>query len=280
MEQYFDLGAGVVRLSAEDEIIDLSTGTLMSFSVPPTDADLHLTMSLAPELPVPEGEPVFDSPERRVYRQGETVLSFLGDRNDPYMRIARRGDHSHAQILRSAIRVPIFPKLILRAVEIEHLAAQAGALLLHSSFISYRGKGILFTAPSETGKSTQAELWRQHRGAQILNGDRSIVRMENGTFFARGVPFCGTSRICGPARVPLQAIVVLSQAPENTIRPLYGIRAFRAIWEGCSLHTWNAEETARSAQTLSELLERVPVYHLACTPDIRAVQTLEQQLES
>ena len=36
-------------------------------------------------------------------------------------------------------------------------------LLFHASYIFHAGRGLLFTAPSGTGKSTQAGLWRAHR---------------------------------------------------------------------------------------------------------------------
>ncbi|WP_370839368.1 hypothetical protein [Intestinibacter bartlettii] len=35
-----------------------------------------------------------------------------------------------------------------------------------------KDKGILFSAPSGTGKSTQADLWEKYENAEIINGDR------------------------------------------------------------------------------------------------------------
>lgn len=41
---------------------------------------------------------------------------------------------------------------------LEHLLNMHHGFILHSSFIRWKGKGIVFTAPSGTGKSTQADL--------------------------------------------------------------------------------------------------------------------------
>ena len=38
---------------------------------------------------------------------------------------------------------------------------QRSAVILHASYIDWDGSAILFTGPSGTGKSTQAELWEQ-----------------------------------------------------------------------------------------------------------------------
>ena len=56
---------------------------------------------------------------------------------------------------------------------LETLLLKYDGLLLHSSFIRWRGEGILFSAPSGTGKSTQADLWVKYEDAEILNGDRA-----------------------------------------------------------------------------------------------------------
>ena len=94
----------------------------------------------------------------------------------------------------------------------------------------------------------------------------------------RGVPFSGSSGICENVTLPLQAIVCLSQARETTIAPLTGIRAFRNIWEGCSVNLWNSVDVANATQTLLEIIRQVPVYQLSCTPDESAVLALEEKI--
>jgi hypothetical protein len=77
--------------------------------------------------------------------------------------------------------------------------------------------------------------------------------------------------------MPLAAVVCLSQAPENRITRLRGVRAFRPLWEGCSLDLWNQADIALGTQAVVDTVSTVPVFHLACTPDEQAVQTLEKE---
>ena len=60
-------------------------------------------------------------------------------------------------------------------------------VLLHASVIEYAGGAVLFSAPSGTGKSTQAALWARHRGAHIRNGDKAGVRVLPDSVRAYGV---------------------------------------------------------------------------------------------
>ena len=113
----------------------------------------------------------------------------------------------------------------------------------------------------------------------MLNGDRvAVFADDSGIPQVRGIPFAGSSGVCKNTAMPLTVIVCLSQAPETTISPLTGFRVFRSIWEGCSTVAMEREDAQRCVQTVMQVLEKIPVYHLACTPDESAVLALEQVL--
>jgi hypothetical protein len=196
-----------------------------------------------------------------------------------YQQIYRKGDHSRILVLRQAVLDRIRSKIVLRSMELEHQLSQRAGFLLHASVIEWKGRAILFTAPSGTGKSTQAELWRRLNGAQIINGDRCAVTVEEDRVIAWGIPFCGTSGIYRNVSLPLGAIVYLSQASESSVQKLTGFLAFRCIWEGCSVNVWNQEDVGSSTQAVLDTVQRVPILHLACTPDKTAVDVLLRALE-
>ena len=77
---------------------------------------------------------------------------------------------------------------------------------LHASVINWKDKGILFSAPSGTGKSTQADLWKKYEGAEVINGDRALIRKEKGDFTVYGYPYAGTSKIYTNFSAPIKAI--------------------------------------------------------------------------
>jgi hypothetical protein len=95
---------------------------------------------------------------------------------------------------------------------------------------------------------------------------------------AYGIPYCGTSGICRDAKLPVAAIVCLSQAPQDRVEPLMGMRAFRNLWEGCSVNLWDREDVELCTKGVMEVIRQVPVVHLACTPEKSAVETLEAYL--
>ena len=169
---------------------------------------------------------------------------------------------------------------LLDASELELLLSQLGVFSLHSSLVRRaEGDAILFTAPSGTGKSTQADLWAEHAGADILNGDRSMLRRVDGVWTAFGSPFAGSSSIFRNESASVRALVVLRQAPENTIRRLPLAEAFRLIYSESVLPRWHTDAHQRVISLVTEIVSEVPVYLLACTPDERAVTLLRQTLE-
>ena len=169
---------------------------------------------------------------------------------------------------------------LLDASELELLLTKLGIFSLHSSLVRRReGDAILFTAPSGTGKSTQAGLWEQFAGAETLNGDRSMIRRVDGVWTAFGSPFAGTSGIYRNEHAPIRALIVLRQAPENTIRRLSLAEAFRAIYSESVLPRWHQDAHQRVNSLVTEIVSEVPVYLLACTPDERPVTLLRNTLE-
>ncbi len=278
MEAWFDIGGCVVHVAAQDGVLEYNGSNLNSFCTQGSSWDHDLNIKIVDDLPEPKGELVFQSAERRVFAWNGHVLTFLYGTDGPYMTMDRVNNRTEVMASSAAMGGVIHSKSILRAMEVEHLMVETGALLFHSSFVSRNGQAILFTAPSGVGKSTQAELWRRYRGAGIVNGDRSVIRQTSEGFLACGIPFCGSSNICEPGRLPLSAIVVLSQAKENRIQRLRGVPAFRVLWEGCSIHNWSRRDVERGTRLVSDLIRQVPVYHLACTPDEGAVAALESAL--
>lgn len=169
---------------------------------------------------------------------------------------------------------------LLSVSDLELMFTALDAFSLHSSLVRRaQGDALLFTAPSGTGKSTQAGLWEQFAGADTLNGDRSILRRVDGVWTAFGSPFAGTSGIYRNEHAPVRALIVLRQAPENTIRRLSLAEAFRAIYSESVLPRWNTGAHQHVIALVTAIVAEVPVYQLACTPDERAVALLRNTLE-
>ena len=249
-----------------------------------TDDDLALLIDCraVPEVPEPDGEPRLCETERQVWQKGPIVtrcqMIYAGA--SPYARLdydLARPEKAVLTVRDADWRWATDYRRLWSTLSLPQLLLPFRTLIFHASSIGWQGTGILFTAPSGTGKSTQAELWRVHRGAEVLNGDKAGVRLD-GIPMAHGVPFSGTSGICRNVSLPLKAVVVLSQAPENTIRRLPPSQAVAALCPNVFVDSVVREEWQMALNLLLDLTASVPVYALACTPDERAVETLERAM--
>lgn len=162
---------------------------------------------------------------------------------------------------------------------LERQMIQEGALLLHSAYICRNGKAILFSAPSETGKSTQAALWEKYRKTRTINGDRALLIPDADGWRAYGWPVCGSSEICWNEAYPIEAIVMLRQAKTNEIRLLKGTDLIPKLRPQITINTWNLEFYMKALDFMGQLIQKVPVYELGCDMSEGAVRCLEQVLE-
>lgn len=151
-------------------------------------------------------------------------------------------------------------------------------LILHASVIRRKNHVILFSAPSGTGKSTQAELWRQNADAEILNGDRVLIRCDGDELLACGLPFAGTSAICKDFSHPIRAIVVLRQGTENRAEAMQPMEAMKCLLSQISLQRWNQRDLEAAIRLTERLIAELPIYRFSCLPEKSAVEYLQQVL--
>lgn len=158
-------------------------------------------------------------------------------------------------------------------------AVQRHMIQLHSSLIATPDNhGIMFLGPSGIGKTTQAELWNKYRDALIINGDIVFVQETPEGFLGWGTPWHGSSPYCENTSVPLKAMVVLKQAPENSIRELTGFEKVSEVSNSVFYPQWLENGMELCLETLDHLLTNIPVYQLSCRPDEDAVRLTEQAI--
>ena len=282
MERFYEIAGVRFRVSGPKHEMYADDGILSLYRAEPGSWGHSFQCTYCDTVPEPEGELVFSDPALMVYQNRNIYLTYFGSASksldQAYMVVRREDDRSDVRVKRNPHVAAISPKTVLKAMEMEHQLTVHSTLLFHSAFIEYQGRAILFTAPSGIGKSTQARLWCEHRGAKLINGDRSAVKVTAEGVLACGVPFAGSSDVRQNVTLPLAAIVYIAQAPRTEVFRLTGVRAFKRIWEGCSLQLWNREDVERASQTAMDVAKQVPVYYFPCTPDESAVQILQEQL--
>lgn len=165
---------------------------------------------------------------------------------------------------------------IFNALAFEKVLINHNAIVLHCSYIIDNNEAILFTAPSGTGKSTQAELWKQYRNATIVNGDRAIIKKINNVYYAMGMPICGSSDTCLNISVPIKAIVYLGQSSTNIINLIDEKNMIKRLVSETTINFFNTDFLNQALEIIQDLAKNVNMYELLCTKDENAVKCLEE----
>lgn len=233
------------------------------------------------KIPLPDGEIIVRRPELTAYQTstGESRLIGIKGQNSFYA-CYEEISNQQAEVFLSVKEISelhidsIFTSLFA----LERHMIKNDSLILHCAYMVYQGKAILFSAPSGTGKSTQAELWKQYRGSRIVNGDRALLRKIDGAWSACGWPVCGSSDICESEDTPLYTIVMLRQGETNYIERLSPIQTFTQLYAQTTINQWNPAFVQRAMELIEDLIGQVPVYQLTCNMTEDAVKCLEQAI--
>ena len=148
-----------------------------------------------------------------------------------------------------------------------------GTFLMHGSAVSVDGNAYVFTAPSGTGKSTHAEMWRRQFGSRfvIINDDKPLLRVKGERIWVCGTPWSGKDGRNTNCSIPLKAIAFLRQAEHNQI-----IRLDKGVcWDLLMNQIYRSGSLQTMTQTIplvDQLLSLVPVYQLDCNMEMEAVR--------
>lgn len=168
---------------------------------------------------------------------------------------------------------------ILKFAPMWYVFQKYNVIFLHASMVDYNGNGIVFTAKSGTGKSTQAGLWREYKNAVITNNDRVLLRKTDDKWYAYGYPIDGSDPVRTVRRTKVSAVVSLGQEKENRIEKLNVIKSIACISSQTSMAQGYVIARENAINNAMKLCEDIPVYYLGCTPDDRAVELLYNTLK-
>lgn len=145
-------------------------------------------------------------------------------------------------------------------------------VLFHCSALALDGRGYLFTAPSGTGKSTHARLWRERFGSRVtmINDDKPLLKISREEIWVYGTPFAGKEGLQTNTSAPVGGIIILRQGKENTIRLLPQEEAYPQLLT----QTYRPKDAAGLLKTMAmvQRLAELPVYCLECTISQEAVK--------
>lgn len=277
---FIDLAGCMIKMQLTNDITISERLQPFLYEGTPTHVDVVLDVRDCVELPCPGGDGYWQGTNYYEYHGKELRVFHVTEVGKPPFSLTYFQEDGNVSLLYLKEYESYFTGSsgIFNRIGAEQLLLQHARLLLHASFIKYKEKGILFSAPSGTGKSTQADLWKKTMGAEIINGDRVALGLCDATWTAWGIPYAGTSGIYRNESAPILTIVVLGQAKENRICRLSAAEALRYLYPEITIHQWDKNFVERVTDLLSELITAIPIFLLECVPDESAVKVLDETL--
>ena len=142
-------------------------------------------------------------------------------------------------------------------------------LLMHGSALCMDGEAYIFAAPSGTGKSTHARLWRETFGDRVwmINDDKPLIRVEEERAVVYGSPWCGKHKLGCNGSARLKAVVELTRDSRNHIE------AVKEPFPYLMQHIWRPKDRDRMQKVLDlekQLIGLAAFYRMGCNTEPEA----------
>lgn len=274
-----------IVISLEADNINRTNKKMRVFETKEPAAEMKISYIQAKELELPENYVSFD--ETMKWSKGNqedsaNTLYICGNNADEVIyQVAADSDWKEVMVTSNLCeRKPVntFMNSIGEIAFRNRILFHDG-LVIHGSAIECENKGIIFSGPSGTGKSTQSRLWRKYKKAEMINDDRPALRVIEGASYVFGTMWNGSSKKCTNKSAPLAAIVLLQQNAENKIERLADDEAVKRLMPRSFLPYNNEENMGRALKNLEKIVSVTPVFLLKCRPDREAVELLCQCLK-
>lgn len=212
---------------------------------------------------------------------GECRVLSIDERLMPYGMYQEMGNQNYRIVVDKAQKELLHMDIIFMSLfALEKQILKRNSVILHCAYIRVEDEAILFSAPSGTGKSTQAALWEKYRGARTINGDRALLIRENNGWYVHGWPISGTSGICENETLPIRTIVMLRQAQINEVKELKGIKAIQKLMGQITINMWNSDFQMQALELIEKLISEVAVWEFGCDISEQSVEYLNKFAEN
>ena len=168
---------------------------------------------------------------------------------------------------------PEYLEILAALRKIAEAIPDRNCFLMHGVVLSWQDKGYMFTAPSGTGKSTHAALWKQYLGekVKIINGDKPILKVEEKEIYAYGTPWAGKEHWQENLGVPLKGICILQRGSYNRICCMHPAEILPQLM-GQVYYSDKVAMAAKTMELLDRVIRNVPIYQMECDISKEAVR--------
>ncbi len=165
-------------------------------------------------------------------------------------------------------------------LNLERFFAKHGRVVLHSSCVIDAGEAIIFCAPSGGGKSTQAQIWQEKFGSEMLNGDKVILAVNDGKCIAYGSPIAGTSGIYRDISANVKVVARVEKSEKNAVCKMTKRDAFLTLYSECIRFESDRLLNENVLNTIQEIVAVTDIVRFACVRSHSASVALSDWLNN
>ncbi len=156
-----------------------------------------------------------------------------------------------------------------------------GRAIFHGAAFIWRGRALIITAESGTGKSTHYVQWKRLYGEEIaiINGDKPVLDFSGEGIAVCPSPWRGKENMGSMSSAPLGGIIMLKKGPKNAMHRLTPKEAAQSLFVQF-LSAMQSESAARlTGQYTERMLKSVPVWCLENKGDEDSARLCRQTVE-
>ena len=165
-------------------------------------------------------------------------------------------------------------EMVVFSRKVAHALPEFNAFMLHAATFSIKNRGIGFLAVSGTGKSTHMLGWMEIFGDElrVINGDKPIVRIEQGTPYAYGTPWCGKEGISENSKVALTDLCFITRSKTNKVTKLEKNEVVASRLLSQVSIPAGSKNIIKVLELLDSVSEKCNFWEICCTPDRSAAE--------
>jgi hypothetical protein len=164
---------------------------------------------------------------------------------------------------------------------------QPPAMVMHACGILRSGQALLFTGPSDAGKTTIARMCGKRDG-EVINDEMLLVTRpgQNGSgVCVESAPFIGRISVWRNVKAPLRCIFMLKKSSRTGVRRIDRSEAYLKLMRQIITPAYIGQKDKRAvisqmSEFSDEVTKAVPVYELEFSLDRKSLWETVRELES